>query len=126
MDEVKLSLIIEVPARPVEFESAFPALLDLAGTMPGLLRIETARIFPCRDGSPSPVHRTLDLYFDSYRTASRATDTPLAKTFFDGLTGAGGRFTRLLGHVETHATACAVPSGMQWPAREAALAGQAA
>ena len=102
MDQVKLSLIIDNPARPIAFESRFPALLDLAGTMPGLLRIETARVFPSNDGSLAPAHRTVDLYFASYEAARRATATPQAMTFFDRLRGTGGTFTRLLSHVETH------------------------
>jgi hypothetical protein len=102
MDEIKLSLIIDNPARPIAFESRFPALLGLAETMPGLLRIETARVFPRNDGSPAPAHRTVDLYFASYEAARRATGTPEATTFFDRLRGTGGTFTRLLSHVETH------------------------
>lgn len=102
MDEIKLSLIIDTPARPIAFESRFPALLDLAETMPGLLRIETARVFPSNDGSPAPAHRTVDLYFASYEAARRATATPEATSFFDRLRGTGGTFTRLLSHVETH------------------------
>jgi hypothetical protein len=102
MDEIKLSLIIDNPPRPIAFESRFPALLDLAGTLPGLLRIETARVFPSNDGSPAPAHRTVDLYFASYGAARQATGTPEATTFFDRLSGTGGTFTRLLSHVETH------------------------
>jgi hypothetical protein len=102
MDEVKLSLIIDNPSRPVDFESAFPALLELAGTVPGLMRLETARVFPGPDGSPAAAHRTLDLYFDSYRTAGSATTTPEATSLFDRLSGTGGTFTRLLAHVELH------------------------
>ncbi|MEV1131200.1 EthD family reductase [Agromyces sp. NPDC049794] len=108
MDEIKLSLIIDNPSRPIAFESRFPALLDLAGTLPGLLRIETARVFPSADGSPAPAHRTVDLYFASYGAASRATGTPEAATFFEGLTGTGGTFIRLLSHVETHGRATSV------------------
>jgi hypothetical protein len=102
MDEIKLSLIIDNPAQPIVFESRFPAMLDLARTMPGLLRIETARVFPSNDGSLAPAHRTVDLYFASYGAARRATGTPEATTFFERLRGTGGTFTRLLGHVETH------------------------
>ena len=40
---------------------------------------------PQRDGSPTPVYRILDLYFDDYDTASAAVQTPEAAGWFGDL-----------------------------------------
>lgn len=102
MDRVKLSVIISTPSRPIEFESAFPALLDAVGLLPGMLGIEVARVLPRTDGGPAGIYRTLDLYFDSYRSALRAGDGLKGRMFLHHLAEAGGVYSVLISHVERH------------------------
>src|SRR5689334_19324302 len=40
--------------------------------LPGLTRLQTSRIWPKEDGSPTPAYRLLDLYFADYAAASAA------------------------------------------------------
>jgi len=79
---MKITFIIDNPEDPEAFEAAFPPLLDVAKKLPGLVRLESAKVFPKEDGSPTPAHRTLDLYFDDYDTASAAVASEEAGAFF--------------------------------------------
>ena len=74
----KISIICDNPVDPAVFEEGYPAQLVLARTLPGLQRIETAKVWPKEDGTPTPAYRTIDLYFDGYDTASKAVTTPEA------------------------------------------------
>jgi hypothetical protein len=47
-----------------------------------LKRIETAKVWPKEDGTPTPAYRTIDLYFDDYKAASKAVTTSEAGAFF--------------------------------------------
>lgn len=76
----KITLIIDNPARLEAFELQVPELLARAGALPGLLRLESAKVWPKEDGTPTPAHRTLDLYFEDYDAASRAVGTTEAGT----------------------------------------------
>jgi uncharacterized protein (TIGR02118 family) len=78
----KISVICDNPVDPAVFEEGYPALLVLAGTLPGLQRIESAKVWPKEDGTPTPAYRTIDLYFDDYDAASKAVTTPEADAFF--------------------------------------------
>ena len=68
----KISFIYSNPADPEAFEAAYPDQLALARKLPGLVRLEAAKVWPKEDGSPTPAHRILDLYFADYDAASAA------------------------------------------------------
>lgn len=96
----KITLIVDNPVDRAAFEQAYPELLDVARTLPALRRLESAKVWPKEDGTPTPAHRTLDLYFDSYEDASAAVQTPQAGTMFSQLGATGVTFTGLFSDVE--------------------------
>jgi hypothetical protein len=96
----KITLILDNPADPGGFEAEYPALLERAGALPGLRRLESAKVFPKEDGTATPAHRTLDLYFDDYAAASRAVTTPEAGELFGRLGAMNAAFTGLFLDVE--------------------------
>jgi uncharacterized protein (TIGR02118 family) len=81
----KITFVYDHPDDPAVFEAAYPELIALARTIPGLLRLETAKVWPKEDGSLTPAYRLLDLYFPDYDTASEAVTTPPARSFFPGI-----------------------------------------
>jgi hypothetical protein len=81
----KITLIIDNPANPEDFERAYAAAKAAAMKFPKLRRIESAKVWPKEDGSATPAYRTLDLYFDSYEDASAAVATPVAGEVFGAL-----------------------------------------
>ena len=68
----KISFVYSNPSDPAAFEAAYPEQLALARELPGLTRLQASRVWPKEDGSPTPAHRLLDLYFDDYAAASAA------------------------------------------------------
>ncbi|WP_194908615.1 EthD family reductase [Catenulispora rubra] len=68
----KISFIYSNPADPDAFEAAYADQLALARKLPGLTRLEAAKVWPKEDGSPIPAYRLLDLYFADYAAASAA------------------------------------------------------
>jgi hypothetical protein len=96
----KITLIIDNPVDPEAFEDAYTKIESLARRLPLLRRVEAARVWPKEDGSPTPAHRTLDLYFDSYEDASAATATAEAGEFFQLLIGTGTPFTGLFSEIQ--------------------------
>ena len=68
----KISFVYSNPTDPVAFEAAYPDQLALARKLPGLTRLQAAKVFPKEDGSPTPAYRLLDLYFADYAAASNA------------------------------------------------------
>ena len=96
-----ITLIIDNPADSDAFEAAYPTIQDAAAALPGLLRYEAGKVFPKEDGSPTPAHRTLDLYFSDYDTASLAVLSEQAAALFTGLADANGSFTGLFSEVHT-------------------------
>ena len=65
------------PSDEAAFEEHYVAVhLPLAASLPGLLRMETARGTGTPDGGPAPYSRTADLYFASSEalTAAFASD----------------------------------------------------
>jgi hypothetical protein len=100
--QTKITLIIDNPAAPDEFEREMPAIFDRAGALPGLVRLESAKVWPKEDGTATPAYRTLDLYFEDYAAASDAVNTAEAAAFFEALSRAGGSgFTGLFSEVES-------------------------
>jgi uncharacterized protein (TIGR02118 family) len=78
----KITVIYDNPTDPPTFEAGYPAQVELAKALPGLDRIETAKVWPKEDGTPTPAYRTIDMYFDGYDSASAAVATPEAGAFF--------------------------------------------
>jgi hypothetical protein len=98
--QTKITLIIDNPVDASAFESVYPAMLDRAGELPGLMRLESAKVFPKEDGTATPAHRTLDLYFDDYAAASAAVASAEAGRFFEGFGATNASFTGLFSEVE--------------------------
>jgi hypothetical protein len=98
--QTKITIIIDNPADPGAFEGGYPALRERAEQLPGLVRLESAKVWPKEDGTATPAHRTLDLYFEDYAAASNAVTTAEAGAFFQELGELGGTFTGLFSEVE--------------------------
>lgn len=86
MPETKITVIYDNPTDPTEFESAYPEQqLEAAKRIPGWVRMETSRVWPKEDGSPTPAYRMIDLYYSDYDAASAAVATPEAGAFFQAM-----------------------------------------
>ena len=68
----KISFVYSNPADPDAFEAAYPEQIELARKLPGLTRLQSSKVWPKEDGSPTPAYRLLDLYFTDYAAASAA------------------------------------------------------
>jgi uncharacterized protein (TIGR02118 family) len=83
----KITVIFDNPLDPAEFELAYSKeSLALAKSLPNVLRVESAKVWPKEDGTPTPAYRLLDLYFADYDTASAAVTTPQAPALFSSIT----------------------------------------
>ena len=71
----KISFIYSNPTDPAAFEVAYPEQVALARKLPGLTWLQTSKVWPKEDGSPTPAYRLLDLYFADYAAASDAVKT---------------------------------------------------
>lgn len=98
--QTKITLIIDNPRSLEALELEMPDILSSARVLPGLIRLESAKVWPKEDGTATPAHRTLDLYFEDYDSASRAVGSPEAGAFFEKLSGAGATFTGLFSEIE--------------------------
>ena len=97
----KITLIIDNPADADAFEAAYPDIEKNAAALPGLLRYEAGKVFPKEDGTPTPAHRTLDLYFENYAAASQAVLSEQAAALFTGLSNANATVTGLFSEVHS-------------------------
>ncbi|OIJ87922.1 ethyl tert-butyl ether degradation protein EthD [Streptomyces sp. MUSC 14] len=77
----KITAIYENPKSPEEFEAGHHEQIVLAKKLPGVQKVESAKVWPKEDGSATPAYRVLDLYFTDYAAASRAVTTEEAKAF---------------------------------------------
>ncbi len=68
----KITFVYSNPTDPAAFEAAYPEQIALARKLPGLTRLQTSKVWPKEDGSPTPAYRLLDLYFADYAAASAA------------------------------------------------------
>ena len=84
---VKLTIIIDNPNDPEAFEGHYhsPANKELLSKIPNIERVESAKVFPKEDGSPTPAYRTIDIYFSDYATACAALALPEAGELAGGL-----------------------------------------
>ena len=74
---VKLTIVYNNPTDPAAFEQHYSTEhMTIASKLPDVQRVETAKVFPKEDGSPTPAYRTADLYFADYDTACAALATP--------------------------------------------------
>ncbi|MCS5723430.1 EthD family reductase [Herbiconiux sp. CPCC 203407] len=97
----KIEIIIDNLDDTQAFERALPDLLEKARALPGLRSLESSRVWPKDDGTPTPAFRTLSLAFDGYDEASGATSSPEGQAFFGAVVGAtGGKITGLFLDVE--------------------------
>jgi uncharacterized protein (TIGR02118 family) len=65
----KITFVYSNPTDPAAFEAAYPEQLALARKLPGVTRLQTSKVWPKEDGSPTPAYRLLDLYFTDYAAA---------------------------------------------------------
>ena len=79
--ETKITVIYDNPQDPEAFEAAYPEHLALARKIPGIQRLESAKVWPKEDGSPTPAYRMIDMYFTDYDAASTAVTTAEAGAF---------------------------------------------
>ena len=74
------------PSDSAAFEAGYAAgQVELAKALPGLASIETSKVWPKEDGSPTPAYRMIDLYFPDYETASAAVTTAEAAALFPSI-----------------------------------------
>jgi uncharacterized protein (TIGR02118 family) len=100
---VKLTIVVDNPNDPDAFEAHYnsPAYRGALGKIPGAQRVESAKVFPKEDGSPTPAYRTVDLYFSDYATACAALESPEAGELAGGLVQAAtGGIRFLLSDIE--------------------------
>lgn len=83
----KITVIYDNPQDPAAFEAGYPEQLALARKLPGLRKLESAKVWPKEDGTPTPAYRLLDLYFADYDAASQAVTTAEAGTLFGSIFG---------------------------------------
>lgn len=77
----KITVIYENPQDPDTFEAGYQEQLKLAKQIPGVQRVESAKVCPKEDGSATPAYRLLDMYFTGYDAASEAVTTEQAGAF---------------------------------------------
>lgn len=77
----KITVIYDNPTAPDTFEAGYDDQIALAKKIPGVQKVESAKVFPKEDGSPTPAYRLLDMYLTDYDTASKAVTTAEAGAF---------------------------------------------
>ncbi|CAM3562996.1 EthD family reductase [Occultella aeris] len=94
----KITVIYDNPTDPEAFERAFTDSnqVELARALPGLERLESSKVWPKEDGSPTPAHRLIDLYFPDYDTASAAVTTAAAAALFPAILGIASGGVRIV------------------------------
>jgi uncharacterized protein (TIGR02118 family) len=83
----KITVVYDNPTDPAAFEAGYAEQVALAKAIPGLQKLETAKVWPKEDGSPTPYYRSVDLYFADYDAASAAVTTPEAGALFPSIFG---------------------------------------
>ena len=99
----KITFIYDNPPDAAAFEAGFAdGHVALAASLPGVRRVESSKVWPKEDGSPTPAYRMVDLWFDDYDAACAAVATPEAGRLFPAVFGlATGGVTILFSDVET-------------------------
>jgi uncharacterized protein (TIGR02118 family) len=99
----KITIIYDNPADADAFEAAYAdGQVALARAMPGLTRLETSKVWPKEDGTPTPAYRMVDMYFADYDSASAAVTGPEAAALFGSVfsIGESGGLRALFSDVE--------------------------
>jgi len=97
----KITFFYENPKDPDRFEIEYPHQLALAKKLPGVRSVETSKVWPKEDGTPTPAYRMVDLYFTNYEAASAAVATEEAGALFPAVFElATGGFRILFSEVE--------------------------
>jgi hypothetical protein len=97
----KIELIVDDLDDNEAFDAQLPDLLRKARALPGLQRLESGKVWPKEDGTPTPAFRSLTLWFDGYDEASAATSSEEGGAFFPAFFGAAqGKVTGLFTDVE--------------------------
>jgi uncharacterized protein (TIGR02118 family) len=91
-----ITVIYDNPQDPAAFEAAYPEQLTLARKLPDVQKVESAKVWPKEDGSPTPAYRVLSLHFADYDTASAAVTTEEAGAFFPSVFGLATGGVRIL------------------------------
>jgi uncharacterized protein (TIGR02118 family) len=74
---VKVTALYGPPADPAAFERHYAdAHMPLVYKIPGLGRIEEARVIGTPDGSPAPYHRLFEFWFDGPEQMQAALGSP--------------------------------------------------
>jgi uncharacterized protein (TIGR02118 family) len=81
----KIIVIYENPHSPDVFEAGYADQLNLARQIPGNQELQSSKVWPKEDGSPTPAYRVLDMHFADYEAASQAVTTTQAGEFFDSV-----------------------------------------
>ncbi len=82
----KMTFVYDNPAEPAAFESAYAdGHVQQLRSLPGVRRVETAKVWPKEDGSPTPAYRTVDVYFDDYDATCAAIASPQAQKLIPGV-----------------------------------------
>jgi uncharacterized protein (TIGR02118 family) len=93
----KITVIYDNPTDAAAFEAGYAdGQVRLAKALPGLQRIETSKVWPKEDGSPTPAYRLIDLYFADYDAASAAVATPEAAALIPNILGLATGGVRIL------------------------------
>ena len=105
MSETKITVIYDNPVDADAFEQLYNSeQLPQARKIPGYNRIETSRVWPKEDGTPTPAHRMIDLYFSDSDAASKAVASKQAEEFFEAMASlATGGVRVLFSHIELSA-----------------------
>jgi hypothetical protein len=97
----KIEIIVNNLDDNAAFDALVPDILAKARALPGLQRLESGKVWPKEDGSPTPAHRSLTLWFASYDAASAATSSPEGAAFFPAIFGpTGGNLIPLFTDIE--------------------------
>jgi len=98
----RVTFVFGNPVDVDAFERDFPGHLARLRALPGVQRSESARVWPKEDGSPTPGHRIVDLWFADYDAASAAVASPEAADALPALLGsATGGFEGYFSDVES-------------------------
>ena len=81
----KITVIYDNPLDPEAFDLAYPSQLAKARTVPGVLAVESSKVWPKEDGTAVPAYRLLDLTFADYESASAAVQSDAAAALFGGV-----------------------------------------
>ena len=96
----KIAVISENPKDPAAFETRYHEQYALAKQIPGVHRVESAKVWPKEDGTATPAYRLLDIYFTGYDAASEAVKDGADRSVC--LQGPGGGDWRCANRLRRH------------------------